>query len=348
MQQDEQGEKVTIIDIARHAGVSIKTVSRVINREEGVGELTRARVQELVDRLGYRPNVSARSLSSRRSYLIGAIFMQVGAYHYVGEVQVGAMRACRRAGYHLVVEQVQSAEASGGVHAFADVLRDTRFDGVVLTPPTCDDPEVLAAVDAAGLPYVRMAPHRDFERSPYVFTDDRQAAFEQTLWLWDMGHRRIAFIDGPEDHGSAARRREGYVAALRARGVEPRPEWIAKGAYLSLSGFEAAESLLRLPEPPTAIFAANDEMAVGVLAAAAKNGLSVPRDLSVVGFDDSPAAEAAWPRLTTIYQPTADMAEAAVEMLIGGFGDERFRDRIAVRQLDYRLVKRDSAAPPSS
>jgi LacI family transcriptional regulator len=347
MEQDAREGTVTIIDIARQAGVSIKTVSRVINREEGVGAQTRARVQELVDRLGYRPNVSARSLSSRRSYLIGVIFMRVGAYHYVGEVQVGAMRACRRAGYHLVVEQVQSPEAVGGIQTFADVLRDTRFDGVVLTPPTCDDPEVLAAIEAAGLPYVRIAPHREFERSPYVFTDDRRAAWEQTCRLWEMGHRRIAFIDGPPDHGSAARRREGYVEALRERGVEPRPEWIAQGDFLGLSGFDAAEALLRGPEPPTAIFAANDEMAVGVLAAAAKNGLSVPKDLSVVGFDDTPAAEAAWPRLTTIHQPTAEMAEAAVEILIAGFGDERFRGRVTARQLDYRLVTRDSAGPPS-
>ncbi|SFK00650.1 LacI family DNA-binding transcriptional regulator [Caulobacter sp. UNC279MFTsu5.1] len=346
MQQNERGEPVTIVDIARQAGVSIKTVSRVINREEGVGAQTRARVQELVEQLGYRPNVSARSLSSRRSYLIGVIFMQVGAYHYVGEVQVGAMRACRRAGYHLVIEQVKPPETVGGVQAFADVLRDARFDGVVLTPPTCDDPEVLIAIEAAGLPYVRMAPHKEFERSPYVFTDDRRAAWEQTLRLWDMGHRRIAFIDGPDTHGSAIRRREGYISALRERGIEPRPEWIAKGEFLSLSGFDAAEALLRLPERPTAIFAANDEMAVGVLAAAAKHGLSVPRDLSVVGFDDTPAAESAWPRLTTIHQPTAEMAEAAVEMLIEGFGDERFRGRVVVRQLDYRLVSRDSAAPP--
>ncbi|ENZ81385.1 MULTISPECIES: LacI family DNA-binding transcriptional regulator [Caulobacter] len=337
---------VTIVDIARQAGVSIKTVSRVINREEGVGAETRARVQAIIDRLRYRPNASARSLSSRRSYLIGVIFLEVGAYYYVGQVQVGAMRACRRAGYHLVVEQVRTPGAMGGVQAFAQSLREARFDGVVLTPPTCDDPEVLAAIETAGLPYVRIAPDRDFDRSPYVFMDDRAAAREQTLRLWDMGHRRIAFIDGPADHGSAARRRQGYVEALRERGAEPRPEWIVQGAFRSLSGFEAAEGLLGLPEPPTAIFAANDEMAMGVLAAAAKHGLSLPGDLSVVGFDDTPAAEAAWPRLTTIHQPTAEMAEAAVDILIDGFGDERFRGRTAIRQLDYTPMIRDSAAPP--
>jgi len=349
MKSDEHlraGPSVTIVDIARQAGVSIKTVSRVINREEGVGAETRARVQAMVDKMGYRPNVSARSLSSRRSYLIGVVFMQFGAYHYVGEVQVGAMRACRRAGYHMVVAQAQPPESLGGVQSFAEVLRDARFDGVVLIPPACDDPEVLALIETAGLPYVRIAPDRDIERSPYVFMDDRKAAREQTLRLWDMGHRRIAFIDGPADHGSAARRRVGYVEALRERGAEPRPEWIAKGEFLSLSGFNAAEALLRLPEPPTAIFAGNDAMALGALAAAAKNGLSVPDDLSVVGFDDVPEAEAAWPRLTTIHQPTAEMAEAAVEMLIGGFGDERFRTSVLARQLDYRVMMRDSAGPP--
>lgn len=336
---------VTIVDIAREAGVSIKTVSRVINREEGVGAETRLRVEALVEQLGYRPNVSARSLSSRRSYLIGVIFMRVGAYHYVGEVQVGAMRACRRAGYHLVVEQVSPAD-SIGPGPLAQALRAARFDGVILTPPTCDDPEVLGVIEAADLSFVRIAPDQDFSRSPYVFTDDHAAAREMTIRLWDMGHRRIAFIDGPPQHGSARRRREGYLAALQARGGEIRPEWIAQGTYYSLSGFNAAEALLSLPDRPTAIFAANDEMAVGALAAAAKHGLSVPRDLSVVGFDDGPSAESSWPPLTTVHQPTAEMAEAAAQMLIEGFGDPRFRGRTKARQLDFHIVERASAGPP--
>jgi len=336
---------VTIIDIAREAGVSIKTVSRVINREDGVGAETRLRVEALVEQLGYRPNVSARSLSSRRSYLIGVIFMRVGAYHYVGEVQVGAMRACRRAGYHLVVEQVTPPDDVGR-RAFADALKAARFDGVILTPPTCDDPEVLAVIKANDLSFVRIAPDQDFGRSPYVFTDDHGAALEMTGRLWDMGHRKIAFIDGPPDHGSARRRREGYLAALLARGGEVRPEWIAPGTYMSLSGFDAADALLALADRPTAIFAANDEMALGVLAAAAKHGLSVPRDLSVAGFDDSPASAASWPPLTTVHQPTAEMAEAAAQMLIEGFGDPRFRGRTRARQLDFHIVERASAGPP--
>jgi len=350
--------EITIVDIAKRAAVSIKTVSRVINREDGVGPATRARVEDIIVQMGYRPNVSARSLSSRRSYLIGVIFMRVGAYHYVGEVQAGAMVACRRAGYHLIIEQVEQLDNPDGAvrpsarpdgadrQALDGFLRAGRFDGLVLTPPVCDDPKLLAAIEAAGVAYVRIAPDHDFGRSPYVFMDDRQAAREVTGRLWDLGHRKIAFIDGPPDHGSARRRREGYLAALAERGGELRPEWIAPGAFLSLSGFDAAEALLSLPDRPTAIFAANDEMALGVLAAAVKRGLSVPEDLSVVGFDDGPSAASAWPRLTTVHQPIAERANAATEMLIEGFGDERFRGRTLARQLDYRVVERASTAPP--
>lgn len=339
--------EITIVDIARQAGVSIKTVSRVINREEGVGPETRARVEDLVTALGYRPNVSARALSSRRSYLIGVIFMRVGAYHYVGEVQAGAMRACRRAGYHLVVEQIEGLDGGGAPEAFDAVLRAGRFDGLVLTPPMCDDANLLAIIEANDLPYVRIAPDKDFGRSPYTFMNDTDAAADMVGRLWDLGHRRIAFVDGPPEHGSARRRREGYLRALAERGGEVRAEWIVPGNFYSLSGFDAAEVLLALPTPPTAIFTANDEMALGVLAAAAKRGLSVPGDLSVAGFDDGPSASSAWPRLTTVHQPTAEMAQAATEMLIEGFGDARFRGRTAVRQLDYHLAERASTAPPA-
>jgi LacI family transcriptional regulator len=340
-----EGAGITIVDIAREAGVSIKTVSRVINREDGVGAQARARVEDLIAQLGYRPNVSARSLSSRRSYLIGVIFVRMGAYHYIGEIQLGALRACRRAGYRLVVEQAEEGEAVNR-DALAQTLRDSRFDGLILTPPLCDDPAFLEAVEALGLPYVRVAPDRDFGRSPYVFMDDAGAARAVTERLLDLGHGRIAFIDGPLDHAAARRRREGYLAALAARGVAVRAEWIRPGNFDSLSGFEAAEHLLGLAEPPTAIFASNDSMAVGVLAAAAKRKVSVPDQLSVVGFDDSPVAASAWPPLGTIHQPVAEMAEAATEMLIEGFGDKRFRGRTVVRQLDYNFIERGSMAPP--
>lgn len=343
---DQKG--VTIVDIAREAGVSIKTVSRVINRQEGVGARVRARVQAVIDKRGYRPNASARSLSSRRSYLIGVIFLRLGGHHYIGEVQAGALRATRRAGYQMVIEQVETAEGLFDLEAFSTMLRGAAFDGVVLTPPLCDHPGVLAAIEAAGVTYVRMAPNTDLDRAPFVWMDDLGAAREQTLSLWEMGHRRIAFVEGPRNHRAAVQRREGYLQAMTARGARVPEEWIASGDFFGRSGFEAGEALLALDPRPTAIFAGNDEMAIGVLAAAAKRGLAVPETLSVVGFDNSPAGEASWPRLTTVHQPIAEMAEAAVEMLINRFGDARFREKATDKKLEYRLVIRDSAAPPKA
>jgi LacI family transcriptional regulator len=340
------GKGVTIIDIAREAGVSIATVSRVLNRGEGAGPEVRTRVLEIVERLGYRPNISARALSGRRSYLIGVVFLRLGAYHYVGEVLLGAMNACRRAGYHLVVEQIETPQGVITPEALGVILRDAAFDGLVLTPPLCDDPRLLAAVEDAKIPYIRLAPNSDVERSPYVWIDDQEAAREQTLQLWEMGHRRIAFIGGPADHRAAVRRREGYLAAMRDCGVTVPDDWIAIGNFLGMSGFSAAETLLALDPPPTAIFACNDEMAVGALAALAKHGVGVPERISVVGFDNSMAAQTSWPPLTTVHQPIAEMAEAAVDMLIAGFGDKRFRARIQERKLDYRLISRQSTAPP--
>lgn len=343
---DQKG--VTIVDIAREAGVSIKTVSRVLNREDGAGPEVRARVLDLADRLGYRPNISARALSGRRSYLIGVVFLRIAGIHYFGEVQHGAMKACRRAGYHLVVEQIETPDGVVSAKALGEVLRAAAFDGLVLTPPLCDDPELLSAIEGAKIPYVRLAPSNELERSPYVWIDDQAAAREQTLWLWDLGHRRIAFIGGPPDHRAAVRRQAGYLEAMAERGAAVPDAWIASGDFFGMSGLEAAETLLALNPRPTAIFAGNDEMALGALAAAAKHGVAVPEQLSIVGFDNSPAGETSWPGLTTVHQPIAEMAEAAVEMLIDSFGDIRLRKHEADRRLEYRLVTRQSATSPTS
>jgi LacI family transcriptional regulator len=343
---DQKG--VTIVDIAREAGVSIKTVSRVLNREDGAGPEVRARVLELVDRLGYRPNISARALSSRRSYLIGVIFLRIGGIHYVGEVQLGAMKACRRAGYHLVVEQIETADGPVGAAAFGAMLRAAAFDGVVLTPPLCDDPRLLSAIEAAQIPYVRLAPSNALERSPYVWIDDQAAAREQTQRLWAMGHRRIAFIGGPRGHRAAVRREAGYLEAMHENGATVPADWVASGDFFGMSGFDAAETLFALDPRPTAIFAGNDDMALGALAAAVKHRIAVPEQLSIVGFDNSPSGETSWPRLTTVHQPIAEMAEAAVDMLIDSFADVRLRKPETDRKLDYRLVTRHSATPPTS
>lgn len=180
---------VTITHIARAAGVSIKTVSRVLNRETGVGAETRARVEAVIGQLGYRPNVSARSLAGARSYLIGLAFQKV-ATAYGLEFQFGAMDACRRAGYHLVVEQVGD-EDDGAAAPLSRLFADIRVDGVILAPPAADDPAVLDDLEAAGLPYARVAPDGAFGRSPYAGMDDHRAAFEMTRLLWEIGRAHV-------------------------------------------------------------------------------------------------------------------------------------------------------------
>jgi LacI family transcriptional regulator len=332
---------VTIDDVAELAGVSIKTVSRVLNQEPHVRETTRERVLNAAKQLDYTPNVSARALAGARSYLIG-LYYDNPSPGYVGQVEQGAMAACRPAGYHLIVEQVQEAGTTLRERIAAFHAR-VRPEGVILTPPLCDLPEALEALDAAKANYVRIAPSRDLERSPYVYIDDRKAAEEMTLYLQGLGHRDIAFIQGPPDHFAAARRCEGFLDAMASAGLPVRPDWVQPGQFSFRSGSEAGERLLSSPDRPTAIFAGNDDMALGVMAVANRLQIEMPTGLSVVGFDDSPSAQVVWPQLTTVRQPTAEMAAVAAEMLIGRRSATRGP---RVRLLAFKLVPRQSSGPP--
>jgi LacI family transcriptional regulator len=332
---------VTIDDVAELAGVSIKTVSRVLNEEPHVRAATRERVLEAAKQLDYTPNVSARALAGSRSYLIG-LYYDNPSPGYVGQVEQGAMTACRRAGHHLIVEEIQEAGTPlrERIAAFQSRIRP---EGVILTPPLCDLPEVLEALDAAKARYVRIAPSWDLERSPYVYIDDRKAAQEMTLYLQGLGHRDIAFIQGPPDHFAAARRCEGFLDAMASAGLPVRPERVQPGQFSFRSGSEAGERLLSSPDRPTAIFAGNDDMALGVMAVANRLHIEIPGDLSLVGFDDSPSAQVVWPQLTTVRQPAAEMAAVAAEMLIGRTAPARgSRGRL----LDFKLVLRQSSGPP--
>jgi LacI family transcriptional regulator len=334
---------VTIDDVAELAGVSIKTVSRVLNQEPHVRESTRERVLAAAKELDYTPNISARALAGSRSYLIG-LYYDNPSPGYVGQIEHGAMTACRRAGYHLIVEEIQETGTPLRDRIAAFQAR-VRPEGVILTPPLCDLPELLDALDAAGANYVRISPSQDLERSPYVYIDDRRAAEEMTLHLQQLGHRDIAFIQGSPDHLAAARRCEGFRDAMASAGLPVRPEWIQPGRFSFLSGLEAGERLLASPDRPTAIFAGNDDMALGVMAVANRLHIEIPSDLALVGFDDSPSAQVVWPQLTTVRQPTADMAAVAAEMLIERKAAAR---EPPGRRLDFTLVQRQSSGPPGA
>ncbi|NGM51189.1 LacI family transcriptional regulator [Caulobacter sp. 602-2] len=336
--------KVTIHDVARMSGVSIKTVSRVLNREPNVKADTRDRVQEAVAALNYRPNISARSLAGSKAYLIG-VFFDNPSPAYVTDVQLGAIGRCRTEGYHLIVEPLDS---EGDVEEqVAPMLATLRMDGVILTPPVCDDVRVLAVLDAEGVPYVRLSPDRDLDRSAYVRMDDMAAAYEMTAHLIKLGHKDIAFIKGHPDHGAAHLRYDGYAKAMADHGLAVREDRVAQGWFSFRSGFEAAETLLAGEDRPTAIFASNDDMALGVMAVANRLRLNVPETLSVAGFDDTPGAKVVWPQLTTVRQPIQAMAAAAADLLLSG--DLKGEDGAAPsRLLDFELVVRESTGPASN
>lgn len=336
------GAAPTIIDVARRAGVSIKTVSRVMNKEPTVHADTRARVQEAVVALNYRPQLSARSLAGAKSFLIGLLYYDPSAA-FVAGVQQGATLSCREAGRHLVVESVQ--ENGAHVHAqIESMLAALRPDGMILTPPLSDDPAILETLHASRVPCVLISPGEGHGMAS-VCMDDTLAAEELTNLLISLGHRHIAFIEG--DQAASDRRRAGYERALKAHRIAVDPALIMPGTFEFESGVAAAQKLFALPEPPTAIFAANDDMALGALTAAQRLGIAVPHDVAIAGFDDSQTATLVWPELTTVRQPLKEMAMAAVEMLLSDAARIEPGQPAPVRVLPHEVIVRGSTAAPA-
>lgn len=338
-------QRASIHDVAKAAGVAIKTVSRVLNNEPNVREETRARVLAAVKRLNYHPSLSARSLAGRRSWLIGLVY-EIPSANYTIEVQRGALARCREGKFMLLLHEVagRGAELTQEVLAF---VGQTRLDGLIVTAPLSESAELIAALDALALPFARIAPNDIKHRSPYVDMDDTTAAREMTEYLIGLGHRRIGFIIGRPGHYASGQRLQGYKAALKAHRIAYTPEYVRQGDFLFDSGLDTARQLLALPKRPTAIFAGNDDMAAGVLMAAHEMGIAVPEQLSVAGFDDAAIARAVWPPLTTIRQPTYELAYTAADLLL-----QQLQSGVPPKpaRLAHRLIVRASTgiAPPAA
>jgi LacI family transcriptional regulator len=307
----------TIIDVAQHAGVSIKTVSRVINNVQSVKPQLRERVLRSIEKLDYHPNPSARGLGGNRSYLLGLLY-DVSCGYYTTSVLAGVIERSRAAKYQVVMEPCDY-NAATLAEDVALTVRKSHADGVILTPPLSDLNAVTAVLENQGIPYVRIAPgkHTDTYRS--VCTNDRESCAGMTEQLAALGHQRISFIIGNPDHAAVMDRYRGYLDGLRSCGLRLDRALVAQGYNSHASGVQCARKLLNVAPSrrPTAIFASNDEMAAGALTVAHSMALGVPEDVSVVGFDDAPLAGQVWPALTTIRQPIADMAAQAVELLLG-------------------------------
>lgn len=339
----------TIVDVARLAGVSIKTVSRVINNEPHVSLATRRRVRQAVEELGFEVNSSARgmrSLKPERSQVLAHFYGDPGGI-YVNEIQMGVMSRCRVVGYSLVIEELdyQSPEAEARAR---NLIRRIRPDGVVLTAPLTDNDMVRRVLEDAGIPYVPVTPLRETPDIPSVRMDERRAAYQLTQHLISYGHRRIGFLRGLPNHVGAQLRFEGFEQAMREAGLPIDPALVEIGEFRYFVAVPCAQRLLSRPDRPTAIFASNDEMAAAVIKVAHEFELKLPDQLSIVGFDDIPTAEMLWPPLTTVRQPVDKLGAAAADLLfacLGRGGAPEWPKPAPQLVLQHDIVLRASTAP---
>jgi LacI family transcriptional regulator len=333
----------TIDDVARLAGVSIKTVSRVLNREPNVRPTTRAKVLEAAETLSYRPNLSARRLASNRTFLIGMLYDKPDLENendYVTAMQSGSLHACRESGYHLLINPCR-LDSPDLIEEVIGLSR--QVDGFIVLQPLSDLARLNQLLLDRDIPCVRLS-QRPLAGFPCISVGDEDAADAMTEHLVQLGHRRIGFIMGHPEHGQSHDRLSGFRRALARHGIAPDSELMEQGRFDYESGYACARRLLSTSVPPTAIFASNDPMAIGVLSAAHELGFDVPHDLSVAGFDDSPLARHAWPPLTTIRQPVAEVARVATEELIKHLQGRS--EAVTSHCLKADLVQRSSTARP--
>ena len=332
--------RATINDIARLAGVSKKTVSRVINRSPSLRPETREKIEAVIARYGYAPDPQARGLAFRRSFLIGLIYDNPNP-QYVVNMQLGLLDGMRGSGFELVVHPCDRGSTTL-VHDIRAFIERQKLFGVVLTPSVSEDEGVAAMLREIGCEYVRVASVAVDEADHSIVTQDRHGGLLAGRHLAELGHKTVGFIAGPGTFRSSHERRGGFEEGLAEHGVTLADRYVAEGAYTFESGLEGAARLLALTPRPTAIFAGNDEMAAGVLHAARKAGLSVPEDLSVIGFDDFQIASRVWPPLTTVRAPTREIGRLASDRLIG---QAEPAPRDPADRLPSLVVRESTAAP---
>jgi LacI family transcriptional regulator len=330
---------VTIYDVARRAKVSIKTVSMVLNNLPVVKAETRARVEESIAALAYHPNQLARGLASQRSFMLG-LFCDGNAIgsNYIGQIQMEILKTCQQEGYHLVVEYVEPSSPKLAEQV-RSLLVQSDLAGGILTPPLSDLADLIEALRHTETPIARYSPARSAAGFVDVDMDNVQAGYDMTMHLIDLGHRRIGFVQGEANHADARARFEGFRQAMVERNVPVDESLCVPGEFNYKSGLQAGDLLLSRPVRPTAILAANDDMAAGVLAASLRFSLRVPEDLSIAGFDDSVFSNSMWPRLTTCRQPLSEMTEAVVSALIR-------RELPPHSTFAHKLIVRESTGAP--
>ncbi len=343
-------QAVTIKHVASDAGVSLQTVSRVVNKEPGVRPEMASRVQASIDKLGYVPSIAAQRMAGSRSYLILALndrertiadWRARQGTDWLDQMLLGGMLTCAEHGYRMIVELVDThsdhieRELMGAIAAL-------QPDGVILTPPHSGNPLIINLLAAQGISFARIG---SLTEGPGIrlIMDDTRAARIATEHLIEQGHRRIGFIAGPDDYELSAWRVDGWREAMAAADLEA-VDLLGDGDFSYASGRAAAQALLALTRPPTAIIGGNDQMTLATLDVARERGMNVPRDLSVISFDDTPIIRLARPPVTAVVQPIAEVSARAVSLIIADLGQSP-HDGAPVT-VAAQLTLRESTAPP--
>lgn len=332
---------VTIQDVAKAAGVSISTVSRVLNDKDDVAPETYEKVRRVIEELNYTSSLAAKSMRSRRTNVVGLIMPDVEDPFSI-QVMKGVNRAIAELDYDLIVYtggDIRKESSADREQRYVSLLNSSITDGIIVVTPA-------ATTFSTASPVVVVDPNNQSPDCPAVIATNRAGALSAVEYLISLGHRRIGFIGGRPELQSAVRRLQGYKDGLRQAGIPLDPALIQVGDYSTETGFACAQRLLGLRDPPTAIFAANDQSAIGVIRAAKEASLRVPEDLSVVGFDNTPEAAYIKPSLTTVDQAIDKMGHVATEMLVSLIQGETLDSNLY--EMPTQLIVRDSCQAISS
>ncbi|WP_159532636.1 MULTISPECIES: LacI family DNA-binding transcriptional regulator [Alteromonas] len=339
-------KKPTIKDVAKLAGVSFKTVSRVVNQEQNVSEEVKLRVQECIKQLNYQPNHTARVM--RKSPFSLAFVYDNPNSHYVIEMQNGIISECRKQGFELVIHPTDSRSEEVGKE-LAAMINSSQIGGIILTPPLSENRELVTFLlnrDAKVVRILSGASAPD-NLAPVVHVDDVEAGHKLTSYLLELGHKHLAFLGYHASHESSLGRLQGFKDAHEEVGARVDKNLIVDGEFTFESGMAMTKQVLSMSPRPTAIFACNDEIAAGAVFMARLKELRVPEDISIVGFENSPFSTQTWPHLTTVNQPNFEIAAAAAAMVIKMM---QSKDVHSVDSSGFTLdvVLRDSASKPQN
>lgn len=343
-------QAVTIKHVAADAGVSLQTVSRVINNEPNVRPEMKARVQASIDKLGYVPSIAAQRMSGSRSYLILAIndrdrtiadWTARQGTDWVDQMLLGGMLKCAEHGYRMIFELVDT-HSDHVERELLGAIAALQPDGIILTPPHSDNPQIVALLGEQNIPFVRIGSIQNGAGIP-LSMDDEGSARQATQYLIDRGHQRIGFISGSSEYALSGWRIDGWRAAMAAAGFATEG-LLAEGDFSYASGEVAARALLRGPRRPSAIIASNDQMALATLEVARDLGIAVPQDLSLISFDNTPLVHFTQPPLTAVDQPIAATTSKAVELIITAQRGDPPPQSLTI--VSATIHERESVVPP--